>query len=147
MGLIGLAGNDIGIVPFIPFILFIPFIPQIMNKILSKIIETAYAQELIRCSDGTMADPSIGCVETPSAIIGSESSLVQIILKGANGLMTFVAGLAVIILIYGGIRYAMAMGSEEQIKKAKRIIFWSIIGLIVALLAIFVTDLTLGVIT
>jgi len=118
-----------------------------LEKILSKIITTAYAQELIKCPDGTLADPSIGCVETPAALISAEFSLVQIILKAANGFMTFMAGLAVIMLIYGGIRYAMSIGNEDQIKNAKRIIFWSIIGLVIALLAVFVTNIILGAIT
>ena len=118
-----------------------------MNIILSKIIETAYAQELIKCPDGTLADPSIGCVVAPSALLSPESSLIQIIMKAANGLMTFVTGIAVIILIYGGIRYALAAGEEEQIKKAKRIIFWGIIGLVIGLLAVFVTNLILGATT
>lgn len=118
-----------------------------MDKILSKIIATAYAQELIRCPNGTLADPSIGCVETPAALISAEFSLVQVILKAANGLMTFIAGLAVIMLIFGGIRYAMSVGNEDQIKNAKRIIFWSIIGLVIALLAVFITNTILGAIT
>jgi len=118
-----------------------------LEKIIIKIIETAYAQELISCPDGTMADPSIGCVETPGAIINPESNLVQIILKIANGLMAFVAGIAIAIIIYGGIRYAIASGDEEQIRKAKKIIFWGAFGLIVGLLAVFVTDFILDIVT
>lgn len=115
-----------------------------MSKILIKIIEKAYAQDLISCPDGTLADPSIGCVTTPSAIVRSESNLVEIILKIANGLMSVVAGIAVIMIIYGGIRYAMASGSEDGVRKAKAIILWSVVGLIVALLAVFITNLILG---
>ena len=118
-----------------------------MNKILTKIIETAHAQDLIRCPDGTLADPSIGCVITPSAIVKSEAGITEIILKSANGLMSVIAGLAVIMIIYGGIRYAMAVGSEDQIKKAKSIILWSGFGLILGLLAVLITNLILGEIT
>lgn len=118
-----------------------------MNNILTKFIATAYAQNLISCPDGTLADPSIGCVKTPAALINAESNLVQIILKFANGLMTFITGVAIITLIYGGIRYAIAAGDENQIKIAKKIIFWSIFGLIVALLAVFVTNFILNIVT
>jgi hypothetical protein len=117
------------------------------KKILTKIIETAYAQNLISCPDGTMADPSIGCVKTPSSLISAESNLAQIILKFAGSLMTFVAGIAIITIIYGGIRYAIAAGSEDQIKTAKKIIFWGIFGLIIALLAVFVTNFILDILT
>jgi hypothetical protein len=117
-----------------------------MNNILTKIIATAYAQNLIPCQDGTFADPGIGCVKTPASLVSAESNLVQIILKFANGLMTFIAGVAIITLIYGGIRYTMAAGDENQIQIAKKIIFWSIFGLIVGLLAVFVTDLIIDIV-
>ena len=117
-----------------------------MNNILTKIVGIAHAQDLIPCQDGTMADPDIGCVTAPAAILSTESSLVSIVLNIANGLMAFVAGIAVITLIYGGIRYATAAGSEEQMNKAKRIIFWGIFGLIVALLAVFVTNFILNLV-
>ncbi|MBU0727867.1 pilin [Patescibacteria group bacterium] len=109
-------------------------------------IGVAKAQELIQCADGTMADPTIGCVETPSALINPQSNLAAIILNFASGLMTFVAGVAVLTLIYGGIRYAMAAGSDEQINKAKRIMFWGGFGLIVGLLAQFVAKFIVGII-
>lgn len=118
-----------------------------LENILNKIIAKAYAQELIRCQDGTWADPSIGCVQAPAAIVSSESNLIGIILKITNGLMSVVAGIAVITLIYGGIRYAMSAGSEDQIRKAKSIIFWGGFGLIVALLAVFVTSFILNAVT
>ncbi|MBU0577398.1 pilin [Patescibacteria group bacterium] len=109
-------------------------------------IGIAKAQDLIPCSDGTMADPDIGCVATPAAILSPESSLVSIILNIANGFMAFVAGMAVITLIYGAIRYTTAAGSEEQINKAKRIMFWGVFGLVVALLAVFITDFILNLV-
>jgi hypothetical protein len=118
-----------------------------LNKILTKIIETAYAQNLISCPDGTMADPSIGCVKTPSSLIGAETNLAEIILKFANSLMAFVAGVAIITLIYGGIRYAIAAGNENQIKIAKKVMFWGVFGLVVGLLAVFVTNFILDIVT
>jgi hypothetical protein len=118
-----------------------------LENILTKIIEIAYAQDLIRCQDGTWADPGIGCVQAPAAIVSSESNLIGIILKITNGLMSVVAGVAVITLIYGGIRYAIAAGSEDQIKKAKSIIFWGGFGLVIALIAVFVTSFILNVVT
>jgi len=117
-----------------------------MPNILTKIIETTYAQELIHCPDGTLADPSIGCVQTPASIINAESSLLQVILQAISGFMIFIAGVATITLIYGGIRYAMSLGNEDQISKAKRIIFWSVFGLVIALLAAFVTGFVFNLI-
>lgn len=118
-----------------------------MNKILTYIIETAHAQDLIPCPDGSMADPSIGCVETPGIIINPESNLINIILQLADGLLLFVAGVATISLIYGGIKYATSVGNEAELSKAKRILIWSIFGLIVALLAKFVVGTVTGIVS
>ena len=95
----------------------------------------AYAQDLIPCPDGTYADPSIGCVTTPGTTVAAESSIVDLILRIASMFMAVVAGVAVVALIFGGISYAMALGNDEKIQKAKRMIFWSIFGLVVALVA------------
>lgn len=118
-----------------------------MNKFLLTLIEKAYAQDLIPCADGTMADPLIGCVSTPESIVNPESSLAGILLNFASGLMAFVSGVAILTLIYGAIRYALAAGSNEQINKAKRIMFWSIFGLVVGLLSVFVAEMILGIVS
>ena len=112
---------------------------------LTKIIETAYAKDLLPCPDGSMADPLVGCVETPGAVINPESNLVSIILQIADGALLLIVGLAVITLIYAGIKYASSVGNETGLSKAKRIIFWSIFGLITALLAKFVVGMVLGI--
>lgn len=113
------------------------------------IIGTALAQnqELIPCEDGTMADPSVGCTETPSAIVSTQSEILSIILKSADALVTIAAAASVVVLIYGAISYAMSMGSDEKLKKAKNIIFWSIFGLVVALLAKYIVSAVLVIIS
>ena len=107
----------------------------------------AYAQNLIPCPDGTYAEPSIGCVTTPGAVVAPESSIVDLILRVASIFMAVVAGVAVVALIFGGISYAMALGNDEKLQKAKRMIFWSIFGLVVALIARFGVQFVLSVIT
>lgn len=111
-----------------------------MKNLSSLIIDEAYAQtnELIPCQDGSMADPSIGCAEAPSAIVNTQSDVLEIIMKTADAIVTIAVIAAVAVLIYGGIYYAASMGQEEKLKKAKNIIFWSIFGLIVTLLAKYI---------
>ena len=111
-----------------------------MKKILSLILASvglrvAYAQELIPCPDGTMADPSVGCVKMPASVVDSNTPISEIILKIASFALTGVIAVATLTLIYGGIRYATALGDEERLQKAKRLILWSVIGLAVALTA------------
>lgn len=113
---------------------------------ITKLIQNAFAQELIPCPDGSLADPSIGCVTVPGSVVDPESSLLSLILRAADGALSVVAGVAVIFLIYGGIRYAMAAGDDEKINKAKRMMIWSVFGLVLSLLAVFVVQFVLEVI-
>jgi len=108
-----------------------------MNKIIS----------LIPCDDGTMADATLGCANTPSAILSTQSSLLSIILKAADAIVTMAVALAVAVIIYGGIIYAISLGNEDKIKEAKNILFWSIFGLITALLAKYIVAAVLVLIT
>lgn len=95
----------------------------------------AHAQNLIDCPDGTQADVSIGCVSTPGSVVNSETNISELILKLASGLLSAAIAIAVIFMIYGGIQYAIAAGDEDKIQKAKRTLIWSVIGLVIALLA------------
>lgn len=112
-----------------------PIAKVFMKKISSSLIITfataskAFAQDLIPCPDGTMADPSIGCVTTPASVAGSSMGVPEILLKVAGAASLFIAAAATAVLIYGGIRYATAMGDEEKLGTAKKSIKWGVIGL------------------
>lgn len=64
-------------------------------------------------------------------------------LDGNNGVITtiintmlFIVGLlAVIMIIYAGIRFVTAHGDEKQVESARQTIIYSVVGLIVAILA------------
>ena len=117
-----------------------------MNNFLLKFTDDSYAQDLISCPDGTMADPSIGCVQTPAALVNPESGLLEIILKFSSGMMFMLAGVATITLIYGAIRYIMAAGDENQIQTAKRIMIWSVVGLVIGLMAGYIVQFVIDIV-
>lgn len=121
-----------------------------LNNLLQNLIGTAYAQTsptgLIPCDDGTMANPSVGCVQTPNAIVSGHSEILSILLKAADAVVTIAVIASVAVMIFGGIVYAMSMGNEEKIKTAKNILFWSIFGLILAILAKYIVGAVLLVI-
>lgn len=48
-----------------------------------------------------------------------------------NFIVSFVGPIAVLILIVGGVMYASAAGQEEQTERAKRLIFATVIGLVI----------------
>ena len=46
---------------------------------------------LISCPDGTLTDPSVGCVKAPGNVLNPDSSLLEIILKFAGYATTLIA--------------------------------------------------------
>ena len=66
---------------------------------------------------------------------GSNQNLPDIITAIINVMLFIAAALAVIMIIYGGIRYITAHGDEKQVKVAKDTIVYSVAGLIIAILA------------
>jgi len=72
----------------------------------------------------------------PSAVAPSEapqnfSELVCVVLDGINLLVPVIIGLALLVFLYGLIKFIAAGGSEESIKAGKSLMFWGIIGLFV----------------
>ena len=107
----------------------------------------AYAQALIPCPDGTMADPNVGCVApVPGTVINPQSSVLALVFKAGNVLAWAAGGLAVIFLIFGAIRYATAAGDQEQTDQAKRTMVWSVGGLVISLLAAGIVQFILNTI-
>lgn len=59
------------------------------------------------------------------------SSILLIIWNIVNAFLVFVAVLAVIFLIWAGVRYIMSRGDEQEAEKAKYMILYAVLGLIV----------------
>lgn len=55
--------------------------------------------------------------------------------RAINFLLGLVGVLAVLSFIYGGAKLIVGFGNEEQAANAKKIILWSILGLLVVILA------------
>lgn len=65
----------------------------------------------------------------------------------ANGLdlVYFIAGtVAVIVIIIGGIMYASSSGDAGRVTKAKNLLTYSIVGLIIVLVAFVITSFVTG---
>lgn len=86
---------------------------------------------------------------SPTAVTsstGGQGSLRQLALTIVNFALTFLGLIAVVMIIYGGFLYVTAGGKEDKVETAKKIIMYSIIGIIIILLsfAIVNTVLTAG---
>ncbi|MFH1284481.1 MAG: MMCAP2_0565 family pilin-like conjugal transfer protein [Candidatus Peregrinibacteria bacterium] len=85
--------------------------------------------------------------DQPSTIAeatGGEGSLRSLVLRIVNYFLGFLGILAVIMIIYGGVTYVTAAGSDEAIGNAKKIIMYALIGLIIILLSFAIVNTILG---
>lgn len=65
--------------------------------------------------------------------VTAAKSFAEIALSTLEFLLSIVGVLAIIMLVAGGIMYLSSAGDEDRIKKAKGIVLYSIIGIVVAL--------------
>lgn len=67
------------------------------------------------------------------------------VLQNGLNITYFVAGIiAVIVIIVGGIMYATSSGDSGAVGKAKNLILFSVVGLVVILSAFAVTNFVIG---
>ena len=62
-----------------------------------------------------------------------------------NIFLYVVGTLAVVMIIVGGIQYALSAGDAGKMGKAKNTIMWSVVGLVIAILAWAIVNFVLGV--
>lgn len=74
----------------------------------------------------------------------TSGSIRQVILKIVSTALSYVALLAVIMVIIAGIRLVASQGEEEQKEKARKTVLYVVIGLIVILLAKGIVTLALS---
>lgn len=98
----------------------------------------AYAAD---CDPGSLnASSGANCAQgdqTPSNLFSGDDSIFRQIVN----IMLFIVGaVAVIMLIFGGIRYVTSGGAQDQVTAAKNTIMYAIIGIVVAILAFAVVN-------
>ncbi|OYW42173.1 hypothetical protein B7Z28_01735 [Candidatus Saccharibacteria bacterium 32-45-3] len=69
-----------------------------------------------------------------------KSDLVTKVKEIINLLLFIVAALAVVMIIVGGIRYVLSAGNQAAVTAAKSTIVYSVIGLIIAILAFAIVN-------
>lgn len=79
----------------------------------------------------------------PTTLLGDTGIITTVI-----NILLFIAGaLAVIMLIFGGLRYTVSGGNASSVTAAKNTILYAIVGLIIAFLAFAAVNWVLGAIT
>ena len=72
---------------------------------------------------------------TASGTSSTPKSLGSILTTVTNILLFLMGAISVIMIIVGGIRYATSQGDQTQMQSAKNTILYSIVGIVVAILA------------
>lgn len=68
----------------------------------------------------------------PANTFNLPNSLDDVILNLTNWILGFVASLAVLAIIWGGIKYQYALGDQQTATEAKRVIKYALMGLVIA---------------
>lgn len=89
----------------------------------------------------------LNSTDAPSAVTdatGGQTSLRGLVLTIVNYFLGFLGLLAVVMVIYGGVTYVSSAGNDEAVGKAKKIIMYALIGIVIILLSFVVVKAILG---
>lgn len=100
--------------------------------------ETTYALNLVEGVNSARGDG------TPTVLFGGADSIFTTIV---NVLLFVIGALSVIMLIIGGLRYAVSGGNSSSITAAKNTILYAIVGLVIAFFAFAIVNWVLGAVT
>ncbi len=80
--------------------------------------------------------------DMPSELLGSHGIFTNI----TNTILYIVGAISVIMLIFGGIKYAISAGDAKKVTDAKNTILYAIIGLIITILSYSIVNFVLNVV-
>lgn len=91
--------------------------------------------------------PTYGQIQVPSGVpTGGLYTTGETILQNSMTiLLIFVMLFALIFLILGGIQWSMSGGDKEAVQKARNKIVYALVGLVLALLALFIINFIGGI--
>lgn len=117
----------------------LPFLPALVLG-LSFLAPTLVADNALAQDYGIKAGTAATKTdEMPESLFGEDGS--EGIFKKVVNIMLFVIGaVAVIMLIYGGVKYVISGGAQDKVAEAKNTILYAIVGIVVAILAFAVVN-------
>lgn len=116
-------------------------VPALVMGLSFVAVPTAHAE----CTTDTLnAQNGADCAKgnnTPANLFDGDDSIFK---KVVNIMLFIVGAVAVIMLIFGGVRYVTSGGAQDQVTAAKNTIMYAIIGIIVAILAFALVNFVIG---
>lgn len=121
------------------------------TKLLALALAFAVTVGLLMVTPIAAADPFEACAQNPDSSIcpdkdkdtklfGSDSIWTNII----NIILTIMGGVAVIVIIVGGIRYVTSAGDASAVTAAKNTILFAVVGLVLAIMAGVIVNFVLS---
>jgi len=89
----------------------------------------------------------IDSTDNPDAISGAtggEGNLKDLVSTILNFFLGFLGFVATIMVIYGGILYVTSAGNDEAVGKAKKILMYAVVGIVIILLSFALINTILG---
>lgn len=108
------------------------------------IVLSATVANIVLMSAHAFAAGEISSGASSAQPTGSASNLQANIRNITNTLLIAVGVISVIMIIIGGIRYALSGGDENGVKGAKDTILYAVIGVVVSLLAYAIVNFVIG---
>ena len=105
------------------------------------LVGVVLAPALVSGSAGAVVNP---CVANPTAPGCKKQDQVNTVLDNIIDVMIYGAGITSVAgIIYGAVLYTTSAGAADKVSKAKNAIMYSVIGLVVAILAFSIVNFVL----
>jgi len=104
-----------------------------MNKLIKALMASSVASyALVNATTVSAHISAWGTTCKPSAV---PTDIREAIMNVTNWILGFIAIIATLVIIYGGVQYLTAGGNEDNVAAAKKTISYGIIGIVIAGLA------------
>lgn len=95
--------------------------------------------------DGDSGTGNFGLESVPSEVPQDEIS--DVIVRIVQYVLGFVGVILLVMIIYGGFLYMTSAGNEEQAKRAKSVLTYAIIGIVIIAFAFIITEFVINALT
>jgi hypothetical protein len=79
--------------------------------------------------------------------LSTETDIIPLVLSWVRFFLGFVFVIAVIVLIVAGVMFITSFGNDTQNQKARKMILWTIIGILVIMLSYIIVSAIMGALT
>jgi hypothetical protein len=91
-----------------------------------------------------LALPVLTLAQATTPPLPTDVDLLDMIGKIANYLFWILLAISIVVIVYAGILFVTASGNAEQVEKARGIILYAIVGIVVAMIAYAIRTFLLG---